>query len=147
MHFNAEKKIGSRSDSWFDPAMGAKSERVKLEEKSDILFGEWDVSWALRVFPSDPFLPFPPPPRSASSSLAPINTVCTLHRGPGLTVQSRRDEKGPFLMLSFWDCNVCKSQLRPPVPSLGLSVGLRKKGGLIKTHLQQWGCWLLSEYH
>lgn len=31
---------GSRSDSRSDPAMGAKSRRVKLEEKSDILFGE-----------------------------------------------------------------------------------------------------------
>ncbi|CAG08728.1 unnamed protein product [Tetraodon nigroviridis] len=31
---------GSRSDSWSDPGMGAKSRRVKLEEKSDILFGE-----------------------------------------------------------------------------------------------------------
>lgn len=58
MHFNAEKKIGSRSDSWFDPEMGAKSKRVKLEEKSDILFGEWDV----RVFPANLFLPLLIPP-------------------------------------------------------------------------------------
>lgn len=40
MHFNAQKKIGSRSDSRLDPEMGAKSERVKLEKKSDILFRE-----------------------------------------------------------------------------------------------------------
>lgn len=46
MHFNEKKggkkkeKPGSRSDSWSDPEMGAKSRRVKLEEKSDILFGE-----------------------------------------------------------------------------------------------------------
>lgn len=31
---------GSRSDGRSDPEMGAKSRRVKLEEKSDILFGE-----------------------------------------------------------------------------------------------------------
>lgn len=83
-----KKKIGSRSDSRFDPETGATSVRVKLEEKSDILFGERDVSGALRVFPAD--LPLP---HSASISSAPINTVCSLHRGPGLTLESRRDEK------------------------------------------------------
>lgn len=37
MHFNEKKKVGrgggagSRSDSWSDPEMGAKSRRVKLE--------------------------------------------------------------------------------------------------------------------
>lgn len=40
MHFYAQKKIGSRSDSQLDPEMGAKSKRVKLEKKSDILFRE-----------------------------------------------------------------------------------------------------------
>lgn len=29
MHFNARKKIGSRSDSWFDPETRVKSKRVK----------------------------------------------------------------------------------------------------------------------
>lgn len=57
-----KKNPGSRSDSWSDPEMGAKSRRVKLEEKSDILFGERDASCTLRLFPTS----FPPPPPPSS---------------------------------------------------------------------------------
>lgn len=86
-----KRKLAPHLIVGFDPEMGAKSIKVRLEEKSDFLFGESDVSGGQ---------PTPSSPSSSTSlSSAPINTVCTLHRGSGLTVESRIDEKGPFLML------------------------------------------------
>lgn len=93
MHFNAEKENWLQIWQSVWPRDG--NEEQKGEAGREIRHFVWRMRCELSPESFSSRL-HPPPAHSTSLSPAPISSVCTLHRGWGLTVEGRRDEKVSF---------------------------------------------------